>query len=291
MTLLSRRAALQVLGAGAGAVAAVRAEAAAPHGRRGRQPDDVGLLYDSTRCIGCRACVTRCKEANGLPQSRTGMNGADYDAPLDLDARTKNVIRIAQDGDRTAFVKAGCMHCIDPACINACMVGALAKRAGGVVGYDVDLCVGCRYCQVVCPFNVPKFDWKSAFDPRIVKCELCRHRKEGPACAEACPRQALLTGKVDDLLAEAHRRVGANPKLYQPKVYGESEIGGTQVLYLAALPFEKLGLPALGEEPVPSLAWAVHRGIYKGFIAPVVLYAAFAFVTLRSKKAGKGEEP
>jgi Fe-S-cluster-containing dehydrogenase component len=195
MTPISRRTALRVLGAGVAAATAGGAEAAAPHARRGRTPDDVGLLYDSTRCIGCRACVTRCKEANDLAPSRTRIDGADYDAPLDLDASTKNVIRIARDGERTAFVKGGCMHCIDPACINACMVGALGKRAGGVVSYDVNLCVGCRYCQVVCPFNVPKFDWKSAFDPRIVKCELCRHRKEGPACAEACPREALLTGK------------------------------------------------------------------------------------------------
>ncbi len=290
MTAISRRGALKVLGAAAAGAAAVgRAEASS--GRRGRQPGDRGLLYDSVRCIGCRACVTRCKEANGLAPDRVRMDGVDYDAPLDLSATTKNVIRLARDGGRMHFVKGGCMHCVEPACVNACMVGALQKRERGVVSYDADWCVGCRYCEVVCPFDVPKFEWRAALTPRIVKCELCRHRAAGPACAEVCPRQAIVTGPVDELLAEAHRRVDAGREAYFPKVYGETEGGGTQVLYVTAVAPEKLGLPAVGPEPVPELSHTVHRGLYKGFIVPVALYAAFGLVVLRNRKSGKEGRP
>jgi Fe-S-cluster-containing dehydrogenase component len=295
MSEISRRQLLKGMAvAGAAAAVAAPGEAAAFQSR-GRKPDDLGLLYDSTRCIGCRACVTKCKEANDLPPDRVRLNGVDYNAPADLSATTKNIIRLAQDGDKAAFVKGGCMHCLDPACVNACMVSALTKdkgAPGGIIAYNPNLCVGDRYCQVACPFNVPKYQWGNALTPRIVKCELCRHRQEGPACAEVCPRQAIVQGKVSDLLADAHRRIDQNPGRYQPKVYGEKEAGGTQVLYLSAVPFDKLGLPELSSESVPALSETIQHGIYKGFIAPVALYLALGFTVLKNRKrgpAGKGD--
>jgi len=295
MSQIPRRSVLKGLAAAGAALAAAEPAQGAVQARgRGRKPDDVGLLYDSNRCIGCRACVTKCKEANDLPPDKVQINGADYNAPLDLSATTKNIIRLAQDGDRAAFVKGGCMHCLDPACVNACMVSALTKIPGGIIAYTESLCVGDRYCQVACPFNIPKYEWSKALAPRMVKCELCRHRVEGPACAEVCPRQAIVTGKVNDLLAEAHRRIAQDPTRYHAKVYGEDDAGGTQVLYLApaAMPFDKLGLPDAGTEPVPELAQAIQHGIYKGFIAPVALYVALGFVVLRNRKgaAAKKEE-
>ncbi|HTP49904.1 MAG TPA: hydrogenase 2 operon protein HybA [Anaeromyxobacteraceae bacterium] len=292
MTGMRRRTALKVLAGGVGASALRPAQAL----EQPAYPDAVGLLYDSTRCIGCRACVTWCKRANELPDDEMNINGVPYNAPVDLSSTTKNIIRVAKDGDHTAFVKGGCMHCTEPACVNACMIGALKKNpTTGVVAYNVDLCVGCRYCQVVCPFNVPKFTWHSAFNSRIVKCELCRHLPEGPACARVCPRQAIVTGKVTELKAEARRRLSAQPAAYHPQVYGEREAGGTQVLYLApaAMPPDKLGLPNVGDAPIPTLSHEIHGGIYKAGIAPVALYAAFAFVTWknrRSQAAGSGKE-
>jgi ferredoxin len=169
------------------------------------------------------------------------------------------------------------------------MVSALTKHpTTGVVAYDPDLCVGDRYCQVACPFNVPKYQWSNALTPRIVKCELCRHRKEGPACAEVCPRQAIVRGKVAALKEEARRRIAASPKAYHARVYGEHEAGGTQVLTLAPaeMPPAKLGLPVLDDTPVPALSEAIHGGIYKAGVAPVALYAAFAYVTWRNRKRG-----
>jgi Fe-S-cluster-containing dehydrogenase component len=294
---VTRRTVLKGLAVAGAAAASAKVEA---RDRKIPAGEAVGMLYDGTRCIGCRACVTRCKEANDLPVDRS----ADrlYDAAPDLSGTTKNVIRLAEVADgRYAFVKAQCMHCVDPACTSVCMIGALRKNAAtGVVEYEKDGCVGCRYCQVACPFNVPKFTWGKAV-PQIVKCELCRHRADparpgpfavaNPACCEACPREAVIYGKRSDLLAEAKRRIARSPGTYEPKIYGESDAGGTQVLYLAGrgVSFARLGLPDVGPDPVPELSESVQHGIYYGMIAPVVLLGA-ALVSVRRNANRHGED-
>ena len=283
---ISRRAALRgMLTAGAIATGAKRAHAARPP--KQAAPDAVGLLYDSTRCVGCRACVTACREANGLRPEGTRVNGVAYDAPSDLNARTKTIIRLYEVGSARGYVKNQCMHCVDPACVSVCMFSALHKTTGGVVAYDPDSCIGCRYCEVACPFNVPKFEWATA-TPTIVKCELCRHRlAEGkePACTEVCPRQAVIFGTRADLLREAHARIGAAPTRYMPTVYGEHEAGGTQVLYLSAsgVSFASLGLPTLGDQAIPYFTENLQHAVYQGFIAPVALYGALAVVMFRNR--------
>ncbi len=301
---ISRRSLLKgAVAAGATTALAGRAEA-----REHVEPSPaaVGMLYDSTRCIGCRACVTKCKEANDLPYTR----GAEkiYDAPTDLNSETKNIIKVfAAGGDRSAFVKQQCMHCVDPSCVSACMMGALhkegqgtrehpgEKKGTGIVLYDRSTCVGCRYCQIACPYSVPKFEWSKAF-PLIVKCELCRHRADekkagplsvaNPACCEVCPREAVIYGRREDLLAEAKRRIASDSKRYQGEVYGEKDGGGTQVLYLAGagVTFQQLGLPQLGEESMAHFSESVSHAPYLHGFTPVALYAAAAFVIRRNKK-------
>jgi ferredoxin len=175
------------------------------------------------------------------------------------------------------------------------MIGSLQKREHGIVTWDPNRCIGCRYCQVACPYEIPKFQWDSRA-PKIIKCELCNHRlAEGlePACCEVCPREAVIYGKYEDLLAEARQRQQDHPGRYVDHIYGEHDGGGTQVLYLSHVPFEKLGLPTLGEEPTGKLNREVQHGIYQGFIAPTVLYAALGTVMLvnrrRNRAAGKDE--
>jgi Fe-S-cluster-containing dehydrogenase component len=257
--------------------------------------DAAGLLYDATRCIGCKACMVRCKEANGLPPDTDTPRGAMYDAPDDLNGSTKNIIKLYRGDDgRTSYMKAQCMHCVDPACASVCMISAFYKGPRGIVAYDPDKCVGCRYCQMACPFNVPKYQWHTAF-PKIVKCEMCRHlleKGEIPACAAACPREAVTFGSRAEILDEAKKRIVREPGRYYPKVYGESDGGGTQVLYLSAagIPFEKLGLPDLGDEPVPELTESLQHAVYQGFIAPAILYGILGIAVYRSWRRERREE-
>lgn len=259
---------------------------------RKRAADDaVGLLYDATKCIGCKACVVSCKENSKLPADVDGYGGGLYDAPEGLNEYTKNVIQLYSDGNEASFVKKQCMHCIDPACVGACMLGAMSKGQFGIVSYDVSKCVGCRYCETVCPFNVPKFEW-SKTNPRIVKCDLCKDRLaqgKDPSCTESCPRGAVVYGKYRDLLDEAHKRLKANPK-YVQKVYGERELGGTQVLYLSEVEFEKLGFRFSDEKPVPETQQVVQHGIYKGFVGPIALYALLGAVMFRNRKENSDAE-
>ena len=144
-----------------------------------------------------------------------------------------------------------------------------------------DRCLGCRYCQMACPFEIPKFEWTDR-DPYIVKCEFCRDRpgdkRHVAACCEVCPRAAVIQGTREELLLEARRRLEANPERYEPKIYGEKDLGGTQVLYLSHVPFEKLGFRFSEEEAVPELQQTIQHGIYQGFIAPVALYAVLGAV-------------
>jgi Fe-S-cluster-containing dehydrogenase component len=233
-----------------------------------------------------------CKEANEMPADTDGYGGGLYDAPEGLNEFTRNVIQLAKDEDGSrSFVKKQCMHCVDPACVGACMIGALGKREFGIVSWDGSRCIGCRYCQMACPFGVPKFEW-SKTAPKIRKCELCRHRlADGkiPACCEVCPRSAVIFGKYTDLLDEAHRRLAASPDKYVPKVYGEHELGGTQVLYLSHVPFETLGFRFSGDEPVPQVQQTVQHGIYQGFAAPAALYALLGAVMFRNRRRGTSD--
>lgn len=290
---VSRRTVLKGMAAAAATTVAGAPEALARE-RKKPPADAVGMLYDATRCIGCKACMVKCKEANNLPPEPGARSGSIYDAPDDLSGSTKSVIKLYREGDRISYMKAQCMHCVDPACASVCMISAFKKDKNGIVSYDPAKCVGCRYCQVACPFNVPKYEWNTAF-PKIVKCEMCRHRlAEGklPACVEACPREAVIFGKLEQLKADARKRIAAEPGRYFPKVYGDTDGGGTQVLYLSAagIPFEKLGLPDLGDQPVPELSESLQHAIYQGFIAPVVLYGALGLVIYRNRKKQAGEE-
>lgn len=259
---------------------------------RRKAPDDaVSMLYDSTRCIGCKTCSVACKTRSKLPPDVDGYGGGLYDAPEGLNEYTKTVIQLYRDGNEYSFVKKQCMHCVDPACVNACMLGSLKKGKFGIVDWDPSRCVGCRYCQVACPFSVPKFEWASRA-PKIVKCDFCKDRIEDekvPLCVETCPREAITFGGREELLKEAHRRIASQPDKYVDKVYGEHDLGGTQVLYLSHVPFDKVGFRFNDETAVPDAQQSVQNAVYRGFIAPVALYGVLAAVMLRRRRAVEAE--
>ncbi|MCA8906977.1 MAG: hydrogenase 2 operon protein HybA [Rhodospirillaceae bacterium] len=218
---------------GAAAVTAVTVcasgEVAAQDLRRDPRPmpdGAVGLLYDSTLCIGCRACQVACKRANGMPAEEPeryeAWNGGTWDTPTDLSGDTLTVIQVYQNGtmevkdrevDGYAFVKRQCMHCTDASCVSVCPVSAMTKDAEtGIVSHHPDRCIGCRYCVFACPFGVPRYEFDNPFG-QIQKCQLCSNLPDQdiPACADVCPTGATLFGHVDVLEAEAQRRLAANP--------------------------------------------------------------------------------
>jgi Fe-S-cluster-containing dehydrogenase component len=197
----------------------------------------------------------------------------------DLSDHAKSIVKLyqPQDGSPSSFVKQQCMHCVDPACVASCMFRALHKDAAtGVVQWTPGRCVGCRYCEIACPYHVPRFQW-AGFNPRIVKCEMCAPRlAEGkePACSAVCPTHAVIYGRRTELLDEAHRRIAAsNGKYFENRVYGEREGGGTQAFYLSRVAFEKIGLPRLGSESIPAKYLKWQKRAYKYLAAPVAAYA------------------
>jgi len=247
---LNRRGFLKLAGtAGVAAVALPGLAGAKP------EADSPGLLIDTTLCRGCRACEAACTEQNQQPPPEKCGDRSVFGADRDLGPERYTVVNMKGDAAHQVFVKRQCMHCLEPACASACLARALDKTPEGPVIYHPERCIGCRYCMVACPFEIPKFEYQSAA-PYIRKCQFCFSRqKEGkqPACASVCPSGALKFGRREELLEEAKTRIYQNPDKYVHHVYGEHEAGGTSVLYLSSVPFESLGLPDVGTRGYPEL--------------------------------------
>jgi formate dehydrogenase iron-sulfur subunit len=226
-------------------------------GTASREP--FGLLVDLRRCSGCRRCVVACLEAHGAAGDRKDLRAA---AKRTTDLDPGNFTTVVKRGG--TWVRNMCRHCVSPSCASACPVGALRKSPLGPVTYDEGRCIGCRYCLLACPFNVPRYEWGSA-NPRLRKCDMCAERVEKggmPACAAACPEGATLFGPRSELLAEARARIERAPEAYHDRIYGEKEAGGTSVLFLAPFPLEELGYKAaLGESPLPAMTEAALKRV------------------------------
>lgn len=220
-----------------------------------------GILYDSTRCLGCRACERICAKNHNLPEPQDELKAG-------VVRKTSEIQRCAINNCVTSkgevFVRKQCMHCNEPACASACLTQAMYKTKEGPVIWRGDKCMGCRYCMLSCPFDIPKFEYHSA-NPKIQKCDMCYDRiMEGkiPACAEGCPGDALTYGTRRELLEEARKRICENPKDYRNQVFGEHVAGGTGYLYIAPAPFEELGFnPRIQNSSYPELS--------KGFLYTV----------------------
>ncbi len=304
-----------VLAGGAAVGTALVAMPACARDTHQRPAEALGLLYDATLCVGCKACVAACKEANDNPPEFSTEDHL-WDTPLDTSGYTFNLIKMYRNGTMEtkdaevngyAFMKTSCMHCADPSCVSACPVSAMTKDpVTGIVSYDPQACVGCRYCVVACPFGIPKYQYDSPTG-KIGKCELCRHRyKDGhySACAEVCPTGATLYGKTSDLLIEAKRRLALKPGSttryprgrvgaadqswegpvghYLQHVYGETEYGGTQVLKLSAVTFEKVGMPKLPPTSSASTSETLQHSLYGGLVMPIAVLGALSFVAKRN---------
>ena len=159
--------------------------------------------------------------------------------------------------------------------------------------WDTDKCIGCRYCMVACPFQIPAFEFSEALSPDIVKCDFCFPRtQEGklPACVEICPVEALTYGPRTELINVARERIRRDPERYNPHIYGESEVGGTSWLYLAGFEFAGLGFPDLGSRPMPGTTEAIQHGIFAYFFPPVMLYALLGSIMWIARKRHEAEQ-
>ena len=261
---LSRRGFFKFMGI-AGATAAVPATSAGAW--ESRAPDDpYGCLVDLTRCIGCRKCEQACNSVNHLPPPDQSFEDLTVlDRKRRPDERAFTVVNrytsgLIDERDQLipTFVKLQCMHCQDPACASACIVGALSKKENGAVYYDVTKCIGCRYCMVACPFEIPAYEYHDPITPRVMKCTFCYERVavEGklPGCAQICPVEAITFGRRSTLIQVAQERIEKNPGRYIDHIYGETEMGGTNWLYISGVPFKDIGMREdLGTTPAPQL--------------------------------------
>jgi len=276
---ISRRNFLKLAGA-AGVGAAVGATPAQAAKQFSGYPDQNGVLFDATRCIGCRRCEAGCNKVNNLPRPNR-----PFDDLTVLENKRRTTIgaytvvnKYEVQGGPPVFRKIQCNHCLEPACASACFVKAFKKTPSGAVTYNPDVCVGCRYCMIACPFEIPTYEYDEAITPRVRKCTLCFDTRlmDGklPGCVESCPKEALSFGKRSELVTAAWKRISARPDTYVQHLYGEHEMGGTSWLYVSGVPFSQLGMredlgtkaaaeytkPALGAVPMIAGIWPVLLG-------------------------------
>jgi len=245
------------------------------------------ILTDVTKCIGCLECVAACKKQNHLDpdvprlwQKGDGLSAENWTAIL----RREN----------KHYIRKQCRHCIEPACASACPVGALHTTKAGAVVYDSDKCLGCRYCMMACPYGIPRYDWEQAV-PYVRKCILCHDRiAEGkqPACTEACPTGATIFGERNELIAEARRRIKAEPNKYLDHIWGEHEVGGTSVLYISDTNLDFMAYSTrMEEKPLPETTAAAMNAVPFAFVGMGSLMAGLSWIIKRRNKLASERNP
>ena len=271
--------------------------------RQSNVPGDAsGALVDLTMCVGCRKCEQACNTVNELPAPQAPFDDPrvlnEYRRPTDRAFTVVNRFHTGRLDERDrlihTYVKTQCMHCQDPACVSACIVGALTKKPNGAVHYDASKCIGCRYCLIACPFQIPSYEYHDPLTPRVRKCTFCFDRisQEGgkPGCASVCPVEAITFGKRAELLKLARHKLETDPGRYIQHIYGENEVGGTSWMYISGEPFDQLGFQTLPSRPIPHLTETIQHSVFAYMWAPLALYAGLGGAMWISNRK-KGHNP
>ena len=296
---ISRRKFLGWLGAaGLGTTVGLKTARAASNKHFDGYPESNGVLFDSTRCIGCRKCEEGCNKVNELPEPDQSFSDLSLlENKRRTTAKAYTVVN-RYDGLGSSrgplYRKIQCNHCLEPACASVCFVQAFKKTETGAVTYDASVCVGCRYCMIACPFEIPAYEYDNAFSPEVMKCTMCHPRiAKGllPGCVEACPTEALTYGKREDLLRIGRERIRKFPDRYVDHIYGENEMGGTSWLYLSEVPFKEIGMREdLGVTPAPKLTSGALSAVPMVVgLWPVLLGGIYA-INKRKEKIEKQEK-
>ncbi|HEY7475896.1 MAG TPA: 4Fe-4S dicluster domain-containing protein [Vicinamibacterales bacterium] len=243
-----------------------------------------GFFTDSTVCIGCKACEVACKEWNGVPHDGFAWTGQSYDNTGGLGHSTwrhvKFIERERDGGPAWDFSSDVCKHCEHAGCLEACPTGAIVRTEFGGVFIQPDICNGCGYCVVSCPFGVVD---RRPDDGRAFKCTFCYDRQKAglePACATVCPTQSIQFGDLEELRDRAARRVieleargVTDAAIYDPR---QSSVGGTHAIFLVRGDLADYNLPPDPVVPTVLLRQAWSSAALASAAIFVVMIAAFA---------------
>ncbi len=197
------------------------------------------ILFDATKCIGCRQCVQACKDWNDHPRTTlyelSSTNWITMEPPV-------------LEGLSQIWARNSCMHCEFPMCAAVCPVEAITKYEEGPVVINQDLCIGCEYCIYACPWGVIS---KDDITPKATKCTMCSDRiseSKSPFCVQACPVEALDFGLQEDMSAKAKKRA----QEIEGYLYGDKEAGGTPLMYVLKEKRERYGIRPVGPGKYPK---------------------------------------
>ena len=252
------------------------------------------FLTDASLCIGCKACEVACKEWNELPDDGFSWSGHSYDNTRALGASTwRHVLFLEQkqpmgsqlaginEPFRWQFLSDVCKHCANAGCLEACPTGSIVRTEVGSVFVQPDICNGCGYCVVSCPFGVIE---KRPEDGRAFKCTFCYDRQKAgliPACAKACPTESIQFGDLEVLRQRGKKRVQdlqergySDARIYDPQ---ETSVGGIHAFSVILGEPEAFNLPPAPEVPTAYLKSAWTSAFISAAIIFAIVCAAFAF--------------
>jgi Fe-S-cluster-containing dehydrogenase component len=291
----------------AAACAACASQVPLPASAKPDSEQELATLLDIRKCIGCGACVEACRDANQdkYPQPKKPfptmvpkrVKVADWSDAEKREVRERltpynwlfiQEVAVTVGGEETTLtIPRRCMHCQNPPCADLCPWGASRKLKNGITLIDADICLGGRKCQVVCPWDIPQRQTgvglyldlmpRYAGNGVMYKCDRCYNRiAEGelPACIEDCPEQVQTIGPRETIVKKAHQ-MAAQENLY---IYGETENGGTNTIYLSPVPFDILNQSLTAAPGQPHLESVTDQMAHADNLAKAMLIAPLAGV-------------
>lgn len=230
------------------------------------------ILIDVSKCNGCKECEKACSQWNQLEENKQEV----------LSGNKWTVVETIKISKYKSFRKRQCMHCNNATCIDVCPTGAAKEHITGIVYIDQNICTGCKYCVMSCPFGSIHFNHKTG---TAQKCRMCIDRvlnNLSPACASVCPTGAILFDYKENLLEIAYKRKKELEKQnFKVRIYGEKELDGLGVMYILPFPASIYHLPENPKMPNEKHLFWWLQGSIQGII--ISLAVLFGFLKKKEK--------